>query len=416
MRLGEKTSAPTLSQAAEAPGAVWDASRIPSTEAHLRELCEEFQSRYGTPPRIFRAPGRINLIGEHTDYNDGYVLPAAINLHTWVAIAPRQDRKLALYSENFDQSTEVSLDDPALVANRTWRDYVVGVVVMLKQAGYDLPGANVLIRGELPIGSGLSSSASIEVASALALLSTSNSSVPSRVELAQLCQRAENEFVGMRCGIMDQFMACHGVAGHAILLDCRSLDFSVLPLDPDISLVACNTMVKHELATGEYNARRAECEEGVRLLARFLPHVKKLRDVSLTQLEQYASGLPELIYRRCRHIVSENERVLQAADRLKADDLAGFGKLMAESHRSLRDDFEVSCFELDVMVELAAHADGVLGARMTGGGFGGCTVNLVRSNCVGQFSSLITRGYRDKTGLDPEIYVLRPAQGVEELR
>jgi galactokinase len=220
----------------------------------------------------------------------------------------------------------------------------------------------------------------------------------------------------MRCGIMDQFMACHGVAGHAVLLDCRSLEFFVLPLDPEISLVACNTMVKHELATGEYNKRRAECEEGVRLLAGFLPHVKKLRDVSLTQLEQYASELPELIYRRCRHIVSENERVLQAADRLKADDLAGFGKLMAESHRSLRDDFEVSCFELDVMVELAAHADGVLGARMTGGGFGGCTVNLVRSNCVGQFSSLITRGYRDKTGLDPEIYVLRPAQGVEELR
>ena len=175
-------------------------------------------------------------------------------------------------------------------------------------------------------------------------------------------------------------------------------------------------MVKHELATGEYNARRAECEEGVRLLARFLPHVKKLRDVNLTELEKYKQELPELIYRRCRHIISENERVLQAADRLKAHDLAGFGKLMAESHRSLRDDFEVSCFELDVMVKLAGQVEGVLGARITGGGFGGCTVNLVRSSCVNQFSSLIVKGYKEKTSLDPEIYVLRPAQGVEELQ
>ena len=383
-------------------------------EAYLAELRDNFQKRYGMPARIFRAPGRINLIGEHTDYNDGYVLPAAINLHTWVAIAPRQDSKLLLYSESFDQSADVSLDDPALASSSSWRDYVVGVALMLKKAGYPLPGANVLIRGDLPIGSGLSSSASIEVATGFALLGISHSSM-GRVELAQLCQRAENDFVGMRCGIMDQFIACHGVAGHAILLDCRSLDFSVLPLDSEISLVACNTMVKHQLATGEYNKRRAECEQGVRLLAKFLPHVKKLRDVSLSQLEQHARELPEVIYRRCRHIVSENERVLQAANRLKAHDLPGFGKLMAESHRSLRDDFEVSCLELDVMVELASHAEGVLGARMTGGGFGGCTINLVQSSCVDQFSSFIARGYKEKTGLDAEIYVLRPAQGVEEL-
>ncbi len=398
------------------PGSASPASAFPASSAGTQtaELREKFQRRYGSAARIYRAPGRINLIGEHTDYNDGFVLPAAINLHTWVAIAPRQDGALVVYSENFDQTAEVLLDDPGIAPNRSWRDYVVGVAVMLKQAGYDLPGANVLIRGELPIGSGLSSSASIEVATGLALLGLANSSM-SRLELAQLCQRAENEFVGMRCGIMDQFVACHGVAGHAILLDCRSLDYSVLPLDPEISLVACNTMVKHELATGEYNKRRAECEEGVRLLSRVLPGVKALRDVSLAELERYADRIPEVVYRRCRHITSENERVVRAAERLNAHDLAGFGSLMAESHRSLRDDFEVSCVELDLMVELAGKAEGVLGARMTGGGFGGCTVNLVRSNCVGQFSSSIARGYKQATGIDPEIYVLQAGQGVEEL-
>jgi galactokinase len=237
----------------------------------------------------------------------------------------------------------------------------------------------------------------------------------SRMELAQLCQRAENDFAGMRCGIMDQFLACHGVAGHAILLDCRSLKFSALPLDPEVSVIACNTMVKHELATGEYNKRREECEQGVRLLSKVLPGVKALRDVSLSELQPLDQQLPPVIYRRCRHIVSENERVLQAAARLKARDIAGFGTLMGESHRSLRDDFEVSCYELDVMVELAGEAEGILGARMTGGGFGGCTVNLVESRYVDQFRLFMKRAYEKKTGLEPEIYDLNPAQGVEEI-
>jgi galactokinase len=380
-----------------------------------RELREKFRSLYGEGgAKVYRAPGRVNLIGEHTDYNLGFVMPAAIDFYTWVVAAPRDDRRLAIHSENFAETVEFDLDESQPGARGHWSDYPRGVGVVLRQAGYSLRGANLLVRGEVPIGSGLSSSAAIEVATGYALLDGSGISID-RMELAKLCQRAENEFVRMRCGLMDQFISCFGERGQALLLDCRSLEYSRLPLPSDIRLVIANTMVKHELASSEYNARRAECEEGVRLLAQSFSHVKSLRDATLDELEQKRGDLPPVIYKRCHHVISENERVVEAKGVLERGDLAAFGRLMAGSHKSLRDDYEVSCAELDIMVELANAIEGVYGARMTGGGFGGCTINLVRADAVASFQERVAAGYQQSTGIRPEIYICSAAQGAEQV-
>ena len=352
---------------------------------------------------IFRAPGRVNLIGEHTDYNDGFVMPAALDFATWVTVSPLEQRKLKIFSQNFNEEIEVDLDDPNLSARRSWSDYPVGVAVTIERAGYRLRGAELRIRGNVPIGAGLSSSASIEVATAQALVANSGLNIDRR-ELALLCQRAENEFVGARVGIMDQFVSLFGEPHKALFLDCRSLEFELLPLPDNVRLIICNTMVKHALAASAYNERRAQCEEGVNHLAQFLPNVKALRDVNIEELEQYRKELPEVVYRRCRHVVTENARVLAAAEALEQRDMARFGSLMAKSHASLRDDYEVSCKELDVMVELADKLEGVYGARMTGGGFGGCTVNLVRDDKADEFRERVAREYEYITQLKPEIY------------
>jgi len=376
-------------------------------------LQQKFTEIYGSTARWFRAPGRVNLIGEHTDYNDGFVLPAAIEYYSRVGVAARPDRKLVLHSETYGETFEVDLDDPRPTARKRWTDYPQGVAVILERSGKRLRGANLLIEGNVPIGAGLSSSAALEVSVALALLANSDIAVD-RVEVAKLCQRAENEFVGARCGIMDQFASSCGARDRALLLDCRSLELRLLPIDPSVSLVACNTMVKHEVAHSEYNTRRAECEEGVRLLSAFLPNIRALRDVSRSDLEKYRTALPEVIYRRCQHIVTENARVLDAAAALEAGNLERFGELMGESHVSMRDDFEISCHELDIMVDMAVNMDGVLGARMTGGGFGGCTINLVRSGAVKKFAGDIAGCYERVIGPHPEIYVSRPAEGAGE--
>jgi galactokinase len=378
-----------------------------------QNLQPKFTEIYGTTARWFRAPGRVNLIGEHTDYNDGFVLPAAIEYYSRVGVAPRPDRKLMLYSETFRETFDVDLDDPRPVPRKHWADYPQGVALILERAGKRLRGANLLIEGDVPIGAGLSSSAALEVSVALALLANSDI-VVDRVELAKLCQHAENEFVGARCGIMDQFASACGARDRALLLDCRSLELRLLPIDPSVSLVACNTMVKHEVAHSEYNTRRAECEEGVRLLSPFLPHIRALRDVTLADLEKYSSALPDVIYRRCRHIVTEDARVLDAATALETGNLKRFGELMGESHISMRDDFEISCHELDIMVEMAVMMDGVLGSRMTGGGFGGCTINLVRSDAVKKYVGDMAGCYERVIGPRPEIYVSRPAEGASE--
>jgi len=364
--------------------------------------------------RVFRAPGRVNLIGEHTDYNDGFVMPAAIDFSTWVTISPLDEHKLSIFSENFGEHVEFDLNETSPIPRKHWSDYVVGVAVMLERAGYRLRGGKLRIRGEVPLGSGLSSSAAIEVATGCALAANSDLTI-NRTELAKLCRQAENDFVGARVGIMDQFVSCHGQAKKALLLDCRSLEFELLPLAENASLVVCNTMVKHELASGAYNERRAQCEAGVKHLAAVLPNVSALRDVTLEQLQQYGRNLPDVIYRRCLHVISENARVLEAGEALKQGDLDLFGQLMNQSHRSLREDYEVSCPELDLMVELARTLSGVYGARMTGGGFGGCTVNLVAVEDVGQFKRTVTEGYEKAMKLLPEIYVCDVANGAEEV-
>jgi len=372
------------------------------------------QTLINNSPRTFRAPGRVNLIGEHTDYNDGFVMPAAIDLSVFVRVWPREDRKLDIRSENFDDAIEFDLDDPNPVPRHHWSDYAVGVAVMLERAGHRLRAAHLQIRGEVPVGSGLSSSAATEVATACALVANSELTIDRR-ELALLCQKAENEFAGARVGIMDQFTSLFGQAQHALLLDCRSLEFKLLPLPDTVKLVICNTMVKHALASSAYNERRAQCEAGVHHLAQFLPNVKALRDVTIDQLEQFGRDLPEVVYRRCRHVIAENARVLAAAEALEQHDLHRFGELMAESHHSLRDDYEVSSKELNLMVELARKVEGVYGARMTGGGFGGCTVNLVAADRVDEFKQSVPKKYQQITALKPEIYVCEPANGAEEI-
>ena len=371
-------------------------------------------STQNSETRIFRAPGRVNLIGEHTDYNDGFVMPVALDFSTWATVSPLETRKLQIFSENFDEEVEVDLDGQNVAARAHWSDYPIGVAVVLERAGHRLRGAKLRIRGEVPIGSGLSSSAAIEVATACALIANSGLQIDNR-EIARLCQRAENEFVGARVGIMDQFVSLFGQAHRALLLDCRSLEFRLLPLPDNVRLIICNTMVKHELASSAYNERRASCEAGVKYLAQFYPNVTALRDVTLEQLEQVKSELPAVVYRRCRHVITENARVLAAAEALGQNDLDHFGKLMAQSHVSLRDDYEVSSEELDLMVELAQKIDGVHGARMTGGGFGGCTVNLVRTENVEDFRARVSEGYERVTKIKPEIYITTAANGAEEI-
>jgi len=360
-------------------------------------------------PTVFAAPGRVNLIGEHTDYNDGFVLPCAIALKTQVAIAPRTDSKLVLRSDNFRESFEFDINRlPRRL--RAWSDYVLGVASLLHQRGFLRQGASVLVHGEVPIGAGLSSSAAIEVASALAILSLSNT-VLSMSDIAKLCQQAENTFVGARVGIMDQFVSCMGTANHALRLDCRSLEYQLIPIPPDVRFVICNTMVKHELARGEYNRRREECDEGVRILSQSYPGIRALRDISPEQLEQHAADLPATVLKRCRHVVAENIRVLEASKALIRGDLARFGELMHASHVSLRDLYEVSCEELDTMVESAEGLPGYWGGRMTGGGFGGCTVNLVKADNAEGFVAEVSCRYEARTQIRPNMYISTAAEG-----
>ena len=378
------------------------------------QLLDAFQARFGTTANVYRAPGRVNLIGEHTDYNEGFVLPAAIEFYCWAAAAPRKDGKLLIYSENFNETADARLDSLTPLRKKHWANYPLGVAWAFLQAGKRLTGANIYIAGEVPLGAGLSSSAAIEVAVGLALLRVSGLAVD-RTELAQFCQKAENEFVGARVGIMDQFVSCFGRAAHALLLDCRSLEHEFVKLPANLQLVICNTMVRHEVASGEYNARHAECEEGVRILRNAFPEIRALRDVTLAQLEAQHQNLSATVFARCRHVITENARVKSAVVAFRRGDIEALGPLMQDSHRSLRDDYDVSCKELDLMVEIAAAQPGVIGARMTGGGFGGCTINLVESAAVSDFKRKVGEGYSSKTGRTPEIYVSPASEGAQQM-
>jgi len=387
----------------------WEQVQSSKAEEVRAELERQFGSKASV---VARAPGRVNLIGEHTDYNDGFVMPAALEFDTWVAAAERADRRVHLQSMNFKERVEFDLDNIHPGSTNHWSDYVRGVAGVLEQQGTKLRGTNLLIRGDVPLGAGLSSSASLEVATGLAMCAIAEVELDRR-KLALLSQRAEHEYVGTKCGIMDQFVSLFGKADHALMLDCRSLEYKPLPLRDEARLVICNTNVKHELATGEYNQRRADCEAGVAHLKQFHPEVRALRDVSMDQLEKHKGGLGERVYRRCRHVVTENERVRAAADALVAGRLDAFGKAMYGSHASLRNDYEVSCKELDVLVKLASEQVGVYGARMTGGGFGGCTVNLVEAGAVDGFIAAVKAAYKSQTGLDADIHVCSAANGAK---
>lgn len=377
----------------------------------LTELKREFLQHYRTVPQIFRAPGRVNLIGEHTDYNDGFVVPVAIQFYAYVAIAPTMEPRIRIHSRNFDESAEFSLAENSVGSRHHWSDYVRGVAGVIRGQGIPFGGADMMIASEVPVGSGLGSSAAIEVASALALLSVGGGKM-APIEIAKACQKAEHEYVGSMCGIMDQFIACFGQAGRAVMLDCRNLVYEFLPTDEGVRIVICNTGVKHEHASNGYNRRRADCYAGVSAIkAHCMPKITALRDVTSLSLEGCKNWLPEVVYRRCRHVVSENERVTAAATALRAHDMETFGRLMYESHLSLRDDYEVSCQELDLLVDIARKIKGVYGARMTGGGFGGCTVNLVQADAVEEFAATTKREFARGTGSSPEVYVCVAAQG-----
>ena len=381
---------------------------------NVGELTVQFEKAFGVRPRIFRAPGRVNLIGEHTDYNDGFVMPAAVAFSTYVAIAPRPDRKLVIHSHEFPGNFEFDLDDLPALRTGAWCDYVLGVASALQKTGQRLRGANLVVHGEVPIGAGLSSSAAVEVASALAFTNLGGIQLPLS-DVAKLCRQAENTFVGARVGIMDQFVSCFGKAGHALLLDCRSLQFELVPIPAGIRLVVCNTMVKHELASGAYNTRREECESGVRYFTRFDPAIRALRDVSIELLNQHSNGLPATVAKRCSHVVRENLRTLDAARAFAAGNLDRVATLMSQSHASLRDLYEVSCRELDAMVDAAEGLPGFYGGRMTGGGFGGCTINLVREEHAEAFALQIAERYLEKTGITAQVYLCTAEKGAGEL-
>jgi galactokinase len=373
-------------------------------------MVDEFCQLYGSADgiRIFRAPGRVNLIGEHTDYSLGFVLPMALQLGAFVATAPSPDGKLRIYSEQRKQMREW---DPAripeLQPERHWTDYPIGVARELLALGFPIEPANLLVRSTVPEGSGLSSSAALEVATALALL---KSRPLDPRELARLCQRAEHNFVGIPCGIMDQYCSVFGQEQAALELDCRSLEHRLAPLPAGIVLVAVNTMVKHALAASAYRERVAECAAAARLL-----RVASLRDVASGQLAAMADSLPEAIARRARHVVTENERVSRFVEACRRGDLAGIGQLLVESHRSLQQDYIVSCPELDYLVDTALAVDGVYGARMTGGGFGGCAIALLQQEALPRFRLEIAAAYQERFQVIPEIYICRASGGAGEV-
>jgi galactokinase len=377
----------------------------------VAKIRDAFVQRFRRQPQVVvRAPGRVNLIGEHTDYNDGFVMPMAIDRQVLMAAAGRGDRVVQLHALDLGAQTSFSLDDVRYDAEQRWSNYQRGVAWALQGEGVDLVGMDAIVSSDVPVASGLSSSAAIEVAAATAWQHISGFQLD-KPRLALLCQRAENQFVGANCGIMDQFISVLGQEGHALLIDCRSLEYQLVPLPSDIAVVVADTMKRRGLVDSEYNLRRQECEEGVRLLVDYLPNVRALRDVTLEQFVEHAGELPPVIRQRCRHVITENQRVQEAALALDSEDTDGFGQLMVASHRSLRDDYEVSCRELDAMVEIALEMDGVYGSRMTGGGFGGCTVSLVAHGSVGPFVEGVRASYEAETGLIAQIYVSLPSQG-----
>lgn len=372
---------------------------------------ETFQKTFGAAPEVVvRAPGRVNLIGEHTDYNDGFVLPAAIDRYVWFAGRRRADRKVRAHALDFRDAVEFSLDDLQKDREHSWSNYLRGVSKFLEANGLRLPGADLVFGGNVPREAGLSSSAAVEVGTAAFWQSLVGLQLDP-VVIVKLARRAENEFVGVPTGIMDQFVSACGRRNHALFLDCRDLQYSHVPLRDDVKIVVCNSGVKRALAQSEYEVRWRQCREAMQQMSNARRAVKSLRDLDIEQLKAAQNLLDGLLLKRARHVVTENQRVLDAVKALKEGDLESFGKLMNASHESLRDDYEVSCKELDLLVELAWKQPRVLGARMTGAGFGGCTVNLVRQEAAEDFARTVHEGYQRELGLRAETYICQASDG-----
>ena len=362
-----------------------------------------------------RAPGRVNLIGGHTDYNQGYVLPVAIDRELWAAIVPREDSLVKVYSSHYGERAAFDLNRIKYDEKNDWLNYLQGVALFLQEEGSQLSGLNVVLQGNLPQGAGLSSSAALEMVLAFGWKLV-DGLAQSRVELAHICRRAENQFVGVSCGIMDQFISALGQRDRALFLDCRSQEYEYVPVssspEEEMKILVADTGVSHKLSASGYNRRREECQQGVEFFNQRLDReLRSLRDLSWEDFMAFKAALPDQLGDRCQHVLSENERVKKCCKALKEGNLPLAGELITRSHYSLRDLFQVSCYELDLMVELALQVEGVYGSRMTGAGFGGSTVNLVEGSSVDSFKERLTEGYLAQTGLKPEIYVCQIAEG-----
>lgn len=386
----------------------------------LNKLWKIFNERFtdtGLVKGAFSAPGRVNLIGEHTDYNEGFVLPIAIGKKIIMLGQLRNDRLVQVFDPGYKVKTKFSLDNLTPLKKDTWANYLMGVMDEIQKAGYVLQGANLVFISNIPKGAGLSSSAALEVVTALTMAKL-NSLKIEPVEMALLCRRAENNFVGVSCGIMDQYVSCLGQKNYALFIDCRSTNYEPIPFkDHNYQIVICNSKIQRSLVSSEYNKRREECK----IAAEFFKHklnreIRALRDIAIDEFKKYQAQLPEIIARRTRHVISENYRVQAGVQALRMGNYSAFGKLMIESHQSLKDDYEVSCAELDLLVDLALKQEGVLGARMTGAGFGGCTVNLLRREYIDAFEKTIKQGYKKITGINPDIYLTLPTEGAKVIK
>jgi galactokinase len=374
------------------------------------EALRAHQRRFGQAGRIFAAPARVNLIGEHTDYTGGFVMPMAIDFKTIAVVSAREDGRAVFYSANYDDEASVEIASLTRKPIGRWTDYPAGVLWSLRQEGIAVGGFDMTLTGDVPLGAGLSSSASVEVATAMALLAHAGIELPLE-KVATLCRRAENEYVGAKSGIMDQFASAGCVANRAMLLDCMALTYELLPLPDAVRVVICNSMVKHAVATGEYGDRSTEVEAGQAVLQRERPGVKLLRDATLEDLGACRDLMSAASFKRCRHIITENARVLEAREALLQSDVERFGALMVEAHVSVRDDFSASCEEVDVLVAIAMQQSECFGARITGGGFGGCSVNIVCADGTERFVATLRREYAAKTGIDPDCFVCAPSDG-----
>lgn len=380
---------------------------------NIEGIKQEFISIFNAEPNIYRSPGRINIIGEHTDYNNGFVLPAAIDKAAYAAVTPRSDGEIHLYSVSFLEHFSTGLH--SLHRRNSWTDYVLGVVDQLNKNGYQINGFNLVLDGDVIIGAGISSSAAVECCVIFALNDLFQLNIP-LMKMVQLAQLAEHEFAGVKCGIMDQFASAFGKAGYAVRLDCRSLDYAYVPLKLDgYKLVLLNSNVKHSLASTEYNTRRLQCEQGVALVAEHVPGVLSLRDVTLAQLDEWVKEKDPLVYQRCRYVIEENERLQRVCEYLEKGNLEGLGKMLYASHEGLSKDYEVSCKELDWLVEFVKKEDAVLGARMMGGGFGGCTINLVREDAVDTLIENVKHLYTHYNQLPLDAYIVQPEDGTRKM-